>query len=194
MSSQIEVTISPTDWMEEDFVPPCNVLLLYEDLPHGKRAMELCRQLNHRTGDQVALRFRMWRLDVLALSLTIAAAAADAAKADMIVFAARAGLELKPEFKHWMQRAWRPREDGQECALVDFLDGGNELAVARPEGLHDFLRHTAARLGLRFFSVTDGLAGYDPLSPQLPQTRLAPGETSSSGREPMPRQLEAAGE
>ena len=65
MSSQIEVTLSPTDWMEEDFVPTCNVLLLYEDLPHGKQAMEFCRQVNQQIGDEVALVVAPGESDVL---------------------------------------------------------------------------------------------------------------------------------
>ncbi len=193
MSSQIEVMISPVEWTEEDFVPTCNVLLLYEDLAHGKQAMELCRQLNKRVGDEVALRFQMWRFDVLALSLTKAAAAANAAKADVIVFAARAGLELKAEFKHWMEREWRPRADGQECAFVALLDSSDEAVATKSEGLHDFLRKTAAQLGIPFFSLTGGPVLFDHLSAPLPPTRLGLSEAPISGLEPMRRQAEVVG-
>lgn len=194
MSSQIEVTISPATWTEEEFVPTCNVLLLYEDLPRGRRAMELCRQLNKRIGDQVALRFQMWRFDVLALSLTMAAAAANAAKADVIIFAARGELELTAEFKQWVEQEWQPQAGGQECAFVALLDAGDDATATKPGGLHDFLQHTAARLGIPFFSLVGGLATLDSLPMWLPQTRLALGTTPLSDLEPTRRPVDVSGE
>lgn len=188
MSHQIEVQISPADWAEEPIFPTCNVLLLYEDLLLGKQAMELLRQLNKRVGDQVALRFRMWRFDVLALSLTRAAAAANAANADVIVFAARSGLELKPEVKHWIEHEWQPWGDGQDRAFVVLLDNRNGVPSARVELLLEFLRATAARLGTSFIMQVGGPTPDDHLGLQPPRTCFSLEEAPRPGLQPTRQQ------
>lgn len=168
-------------WTELELPPVCNVLILYEDRECGTQAMELCRQLRRRIGNQVVLRLQLWRFDVLEQAWNRAAAAVHATKSNVFIFAARAGQTLRPALRHWMEQELRSGGHGQQRAFVVLLDKARAATPpANPDGLHGFLQKIARRLGIPLFSEFSSRAWRDcpPQPPEVP-SRLPRGQRPS---------------
>src|SRR5215813_3713240 len=84
--------------------PALNVVITYEDLETGKRAMKTYDYLVEHLGDQCLFTNQMWKFDVLAVSKLKDIAAKDAAAADIIIVAAHKRNELPTEVKSWIQQ------------------------------------------------------------------------------------------
>lgn len=79
-----------------------NVVIVYEDLETGKRAMKTYEYMVQQLGDQCLFANQMWKFDVLAVPKLKEMAAKDAAAADIIIVSAHAGNELPAEVKTWV--------------------------------------------------------------------------------------------
>src|SRR6516164_5216622 len=83
--------------------PALNVVIAYEDLETGKRAMKTYDYLVEHLGDQCLFANQMWKFDVLAVAKLKEIAARDAAGADIIIVSAHEGNELPREVKSWVE-------------------------------------------------------------------------------------------
>src|SRR5579862_6505421 len=84
-----------------------NVVIAYEDLETGKRAMKTYDYLVEHLGDQCLFTNQMWKFDVLAVPKLRDIAAKDAVAADIIIVAAHEGNELPAEVKAWISNGSR---------------------------------------------------------------------------------------
>lgn len=121
-----------------------NVVIVYEDLETGKRAIKTYDYLVENLGDQCLFANQMWKFDVLAVSKLREIAAKDAAVADIIIIAAHEGNPLPPEVKAWIEK-WLSFKT-RASALVGLF--GSE-SIDNP--VRDYLAGVAKRAMIEFF-------------------------------------------
>ena len=124
--------------------PALNVVIAYEDLETGKRAMKTYDYLVEHLGDQCLFANQMWKFDVLSVSKLREIAAKDAAAADIIMIAAHEGNQLPREVKAWIEQ-WLSYKT-HASALVGLF--GTE-SVDNP--VRDYLAGVAKRANIEFF-------------------------------------------
>lgn len=124
--------------------PALNVVIAYEDLETGKRAMKTYDYLVEHLGDQCLFANQMWKFDVLSVSKLREIAAKDAAAADIIMIAAHEGNQLPREVKAWIEM-WLTYKT-HASALVGLF--GTE-SVDNP--VRDYLVGVAKRAKIEFF-------------------------------------------
>src|SRR3954467_9795368 len=83
--------------------PVLNVVIAYEDLETGKRAMKTYEYMVQQLGDQCLFANQMWKFDVLAVPKLKEIAAKDAAAAEIIIVSAHEGNELPAQVKGWIE-------------------------------------------------------------------------------------------
>jgi hypothetical protein len=121
-----------------------NVVIAYEDLETGKRAMKTYEYLVEQLGSQCIFANQMWKFDVLAVPKLKEIAAKDAAAADIIIVSAHEGRDLPKEVKAWIE-LWLNYKS-QTTALVGLF--GAE-SVETP--LRNYLEEIARRAKIAFF-------------------------------------------
>ena len=126
--------------------PTFNVVLVYEDLETGKRAMRTYDFLVEQLGEDCLFANQMWKFDLLAVPKLREMAARDAAAADIVIVSAHEGNDLSYEVKDWVEM-WTA-QDTHNIAIVGLFD--SEATITTP--VRDFLESTAERLGVQFFS------------------------------------------
>jgi hypothetical protein len=121
-----------------------NVVIAYEDLETGKRAMKTYEYMVQHLGDQCLFANQMWKFDVLAVPKLNEIAAKDAAAAEIIIVSAHAGAQLPAEVKAWTE-LWLSYGT-RASALVGLF--GNE-SVENP--VRQYLAGVARRAKIEFF-------------------------------------------
>ncbi len=124
--------------------PALTVVIAYEDLETGKRAMKTYDYLVEHLGDQCLFSNQMWKFDVLVVPKLKEIAAKDAAAADIIIVSAHEGNDLPPEVKAWAELwlSYRARPS----ALVGLFEGESVDFPVR-----DYLASVAKRANIEFF-------------------------------------------
>ena len=139
-----------------------NVVIAYEDLETGKRAIKTYDYMVEHLGDQCLFTNQMWKFDVLAVPKLREIAAKDAAAADIIIISAHEGNELPHEVKSWIEK-WLSYKT-RASALVGLF--GAE-SVDNP--VRDYLSAVAKRAKIEFFcqpGLWPGKSGkHETLSP-----------------------------
>jgi hypothetical protein len=97
------------------------VLVAYEDLAAGKRAMEMLERVSRQCGEPGRWVHSMWRFDVLADATYLTVAVSEALTADIIVIAAREGEPLPQRVRDWIAH-WLLVKKDRPAALVATLD------------------------------------------------------------------------
>ena len=121
-----------------------NVVIAYEDLETGKRAMKTYDYLVEHLGDQCLFANQMWKFDVLAVPKLKDIAARDAAAADIIIVSAHEGNELSDEVKGWIDQ-WLKYKT-RASALVGLFGAESVDSPVR-----DYLASIAKRAKIEFF-------------------------------------------
>jgi hypothetical protein len=121
-----------------------NVVIAYEDLETGKRAIKTYEYLVGQLSDECLFSNQMWKFDVLSVPKLKEIAAKDAAAADLIIISAHEGKSLPSEVKAWME-VWLSYKS-QASALVGLF--GNE-SVNNP--VRNYLAEVARRAKIEFF-------------------------------------------
>jgi hypothetical protein len=124
--------------------PALNVVIAYEDLETGKRAMKTYEYMVQQLGDQCLFADQMWKFDVLAVPKLKEIAAKDAAAAEIIIVSAHEGNELPAQVKAWIEM-WTAYKT-EASALVALFDGETETNPIRT-----YLAEVARRAGIEFF-------------------------------------------
>src|SRR6185437_1781183 len=121
-----------------------NVVIAYEDLETGKRAMKTYDYMVEQLGDQCLFTNQMWKFDVLPVPKLKEIAAKDAASAEIIIVSAHEGKQLPDEVKSWVE-LWLSYET-QATALVGLFGAEN------PENpVRNYLADVARRAKIEFF-------------------------------------------
>ena len=121
-----------------------NVVIAYEDLETGKRAIKTYEYMVEQLGDECLFSNQMWKFDVLMVPKLKEIAAKDAAAADIIIVSAHEGKPLPTEVKGWME-TWLSYKS-QASAIVGLF--GNE-SVNNP--VRNYLAEVAQRAKIEFF-------------------------------------------
>ena len=140
--------VCPTDSSASD--DPIQILIAYEDLLAGQRAVSLFSRLGGAAARELTCRPRLWRFDWLADPDWAKCAVAEAEGAVIIVLStsSRAGL---PDFvREWLRGALQKKRGGA-AALVALLGTAHPGSIA-PASVLRFLQNTAKAAGLDFFA------------------------------------------
>jgi hypothetical protein len=129
---------------DRDINSALNVVIAYEDLETGKRAMKTYEYMVQQLGEQCLFANQMWKFDVLAVPKLKDIAAKDAAAAEIIIISAHAGRDLPAEVKSWIEM-WLGYKT-EASALVALFDGDTEFNPARV-----YLEDIASRAQIEFF-------------------------------------------
>lgn len=146
---------------------PCvKVLMVYEDLSTGHRAMRVLDSLHHLFGKEVCLQSNMWKFDILGCPSMGRMAAQDALEADVIIVSAHGADPLPEEVKTWFDQ-WLGARGRHGGALVALLgDGHSDSPVL--EETRVFLEQKARLSHLDFSAVVA-----DEQEPDLPGNWVA---------------------
>jgi hypothetical protein len=130
--------------------PKLNVVMTYEDFVTGIDAVRTLSRLAQRTGhlDEFGTQ-NVWNFQTLADPTLRNIAAAEAAKADMVVIAAHGPGRLPIAVMHWIE-LWLGQRGTSRAALVALLDGVNG-DTREPLPIETYLKQRARRAGLDFF-------------------------------------------
>ncbi len=128
--------------------PSCKVLVAYEDVVAGQRAMGTFDLLAKRLKDECDLQHRLWKFEALRIPELQQAAAMDACDADVIIISGRANHGLPAEVKNWAD-SWSKKKVGQPRALVALVE--NEDSVKSDSPLQSFLKNLAQASKMDFF-------------------------------------------
>jgi hypothetical protein len=121
-----------------------NVVIAYEDLETGKRAMKTYEYMVEQLGGQCLFANQMWKFDVLAVPKLNEIAAKDAAAADIIFVSAHEGRELPKAVKSWID-LWLSYKT-QASALVGLFGAESVNTPVR-----SYLQEVARRAKIAFF-------------------------------------------
>jgi len=144
---------------ERDVNSALNVVIAYEDLETGKRAMKTYENMVQQLGEQCLFANQMWKFDVLAVPKLKDIAAKDAAAAEIIIISAHGGRDLPGDVKTWIQM-WLSYKT-EASALVALFDSDNNFNPARA-----YLADIASRAQIEFFCQPG-------IRPDASQTRSA---------------------
>jgi len=143
-----------------------HVLMVYEDLAAGKRAMDTCKFLMAQVEEEIKFRTSMWKFGILQNPKLGELAVGDALEADVIIVAARGQQELPPQVKAWME-TWVPQKRGQAVALIAIL--ARPAETEGPSPVQAYLKQVAAGAQIDFLlqeiQTTEGQESSQGFSP-----------------------------
>src|SRR5690242_6346483 len=129
---------------DSDVNSALNVVIAYEDLETGKRAMKTYEFMVEQLGAQCLFSNQMWKFDVLTVPKLREIAAKDAAAAELILISAHEGKPLPKEVKAWID-LWLSYNT-QASALVGLFGAESVESPVR-----NYLEDVAKRAGIEFF-------------------------------------------
>ena len=127
-----------------------NVVIAYDDVPAGQRAMHTLADLGRDFADEVDLGPQLWRFEYLEDPDWRALAAKDAIKADIIIISTTGEGELPAAVESWLA-ACLTQKHGTSAAVVALL--GTVDNMDEPDSPRfQFLQRAAIEAGLDFFA------------------------------------------
>lgn len=135
--------------------PAVSVVMAYEDIPDGQRAMKTYNGLVNVLGRDCEFHYELWKFEALQVPELRTVAAGQARDADMVIIATHSP-NLPRSLKSWIA-AWSAgagARPGRPCALVALLAACGEWHPGSVPVFTD-LADAAAVAGLEFFSHFD---------------------------------------
>lgn len=128
-----------------------NVLIAYENLAAGQRAMRLCWNLACQQEGDLSLHPRLWRLDLVADPVYAGFAIADAVQAELFIVSISSQAELSKPARHWLKLCLAiARKQATSAAMVALLGTDDQINESYSPNFQ-FLRSVAQEAGLEFF-------------------------------------------
>lgn len=138
------------DTDSQDRNPPLRVVIAYDDLAAGKRAMRVMTDLGKNFGEDIQFEAIPWRFDLLADVDWRAVAASDAVRADILTIATSDAQPLPPAIGRWAEDAIDHKRGTAAAVVALFGPEGN------PDGADSArlaaIQTAAQRAGLDFFA------------------------------------------
>jgi hypothetical protein len=175
-----------------DLNHPLRIVIAYNEVPAGKRAMRVMSDLARGLGEAVEFQPLPWSFDLLADTDWAKVAGDDAVNADILIIATSSADPLPPAVGRWAEAAIS-RKQGTAAAVVALLgpeeqpDGHDSArlaairAAARQAGLDFFapapsgeLNEAIARIHQRAEMFTPVLEGISRHQPNAPRPRRNP--------------------
>jgi hypothetical protein len=163
------------------------VVIAYEDVSTGRRAMSTCKRLFEQLGQDFEFQTTLWKFEVLRVSQLKQIAAQDAAEADLVVIATHGQRGLAAEIKDWIE-TWLGRKREGDKALVALLGSTKEHAKGQLQAhryLQDYLQEVTQKANVDFFSHT--FADLEPGRKSSAKSNSARAKASSAVRKETPR-------
>jgi len=135
---------------ESFFEMTLKATVIYDDFDFATRAAALLERVAIRVREAIKWDVKPWRLDVLKQSSLAEAAVAEAADADLIVFALSKTPSPPAELTVWLEH-WKTHRQIEDAAVMVLSPA--ERAVATPFWLE--VKQFAERYGLAFLSSHD---------------------------------------
>lgn len=123
------------------------VVVAFDDTASSSSALQTCEYVIQQLGEDIAVRRKIVDLNEHNTPKRRAAAARDAATADMVIVGTRDGEELPASMQEWMDE-WAAQRSSDEGALVAILN----CAGSRSGAVRDHLASVARRAHMDFFS------------------------------------------
>lgn len=128
--------------------PKFKVVVAFEDNSASVNAMKTCEYVISQLGGDVEVRRKVVNFDRPRNPRILAAAARDAAAADMVIVSTRGESQLPSEMEKWMQD-WSGHRSTDEGALVAIVNSGG---IGAESGVRAHLADVARKANMDFFS------------------------------------------
>lgn len=138
-------------------LPKFEVILAYEDLATGLRAMRAFDHVVHQLDMEADFRVNVWKFDLLLELAKHERVGNEAADADILMLAAHGQRELPGAVNAWL-KLWLDLKKDRPAALVVSLDAGAKDSAGGNQILNR-LRPLAAQAGVDVFSHFSGTPG-----------------------------------
>ena len=125
------------------------VVVAFDNTAASPPALKTCDYVIQQLGDGVPVRRKIVDFNRDTTRRSRAAAARDAAKADMVIVATREEEQLPPPMQQWLDE-WAPKRSADEGALVAILNGSTQRGSS--SSVRDRLAHAARQAHMDFFS------------------------------------------
>jgi hypothetical protein len=130
--------------------PAFSIVIVYEDFATGIKAQQACLNLfRGKTRDASCISV-MWKFDLLRVAPLGEIAAADALKADVILFSLHGDRELPVEVKSWVA-SWLARKKNYPKAIAVMMDPASQNLESAQKTCA-YLRETTEGGRIDFFS------------------------------------------
>lgn len=133
-----------------DMNHPLRIVIAYDEVAAGKRAMRVMSDLGRGLGEAVEFEPLPWSFDLLADTDWAGVAADDAVKADILILATSSADPLPPAVGRWAEAAIS-RKHGTAAAVVA-LFGPEERPDGHGSARLEAIRTAARQAGLGFFA------------------------------------------
>lgn len=133
---------------------PIRVVIVYDEIAAGKRALQVMSNLGREPGEVVAFHPLPWSFGLLADTNWRVMAAADAVRADILIIATASPhpQPLPPAVGQWTEAAISSKQ-GMPAAVIALFGPEDDLDASDSSRL-DAIKHAARRAGLAFFAPT----------------------------------------
>lgn len=128
------------------------VVIAYQDLPAGKRAIRMIRSVASVFGEELRFIPIPWSFDLVADADWRAVAASDAVQADILILATSERAPLPSEVRQWAESTIH-RKQGTSAAVVALFGPENGLDSADSKRIQA-IRQATQEAGLEFFAPT----------------------------------------
>jgi hypothetical protein len=131
-------------------VPTLNIVIAYDDVPAGQRAMHTLADLGRNFADEMDLGPQLWRFEYLEDPDWRALATADAIKADILIVSTTSKSELPAAVENWLADCF-VQKHGTSAAVVALLGAVDN--IDEPDSPRfQFIQRAALEAGLDFFA------------------------------------------
>jgi hypothetical protein len=127
-----------------------NVVIAYDDVPAGQRAMHTLADLTRDVGEEMDLGPQLWKFEYLEDPDWRALAAADAIKADLLIISTTSETELPATVEDWVTTCLAQKR-GTCAAVVALLGTVNNRDEPDSPRLQ-FIQRASIEAGLDFFA------------------------------------------
>jgi len=143
--------VIPEDQETCDLSHPLRIVVAYDEVAAGKRAMRVMTDLGRGLGEVVEFQSLLWSFDLLEDTDWAEVASDDAVKADILIIATSSANSLPPTVGRWAQAAIS-RKEGTATAVVALFGTEGNAGGPGPDRL-EAIRSAATQAGLGFFTA-----------------------------------------
>jgi CheY-like chemotaxis protein len=137
-----------------------HVVIAYDDVPAGRRAMHTLDNVGHAAGGTLKLCPLLWRFDILEDPGWRTEATIDTQRANLLIISTSSKGDLPAAVKEWV-RSCLSQKQGHTAVVVALLGPADDTDVPDSPRVQ-FLRNAAEAAGLGFFAPTPHAARPPP--------------------------------
>lgn len=130
--------------------PQFKVVVAFDDMAASSSAMRTCDYVVQQLGEDIVVRRKVVDLEDEPDESELAAAARDAANADMVIVSTKEDAQLPAPMRRWLDQ-WSAQRPQREGALVAILNR-DERGLSHSQSVRDQLASLARQANMDFFS------------------------------------------